>query len=93
MYKAVLFTVDGSAWVTDYRGSKTIEEVEELLANQGSRWFFYPWHMVIVDHGNTKMTQRVVSMVWPFEYLKGRNLKTIQRELQEVGEQIALALW
>jgi hypothetical protein len=93
MYKAVLFSTDGEDWVTDYRESQTIEEVEELLANQGSRWFFYPWHFVIVDHGGlTTDTQRVVSAAWPFEYLKGRMIKTVGRELQEVGEEVYLAI-
>jgi len=93
MYKAVLFSTDGEDWATDYRGCKTIEEVEERLANQLSRWYFFPWHFVIVDHGRfTTNKQRTVSAPWPFEYLKGRSIKTIGKELQEVGVEIALSL-
>jgi hypothetical protein len=59
-YKAVLFATDG-AWTTDYYDSESIEDVQEQLANQGSRWFFYPFEAVIVDHGAlTTGKQRIV---------------------------------
>lgn len=35
MYKAVLFAPDG-AWVTDYRGCRTIAEVQDRLVDRGT---------------------------------------------------------
>jgi hypothetical protein len=81
-YKAVLFAPDGD-WVTDYSNSESIEEVQELLANQGSRWFFYPFHAVIRDNGRgyTTKTQRIVDAAEPFEYLTGRTINTFAKEI------------
>ncbi len=83
MYKAVLFAVDGD-WVTDYRDSKTVEEVQELLANQQSRWYFYPFHAVITDRGSTKETQRIVDAAFPFEELKGKTIRTMSKVISHV---------
>jgi len=86
MYKAVLFAPDGD-WVTDYRGSKTIAEVEEKLADQGSRWFFYPFHAVIIDHGSmTRSTQRLVDVAYPFEEHKGHAIHTFTKFLRACDE-------
>jgi hypothetical protein len=61
-YKAVLFAPDGD-WVTDYAGSASVEEVQELVADQGSRWYFYPFSAVTVDHGAlTTASQRLVDV-------------------------------
>lgn len=88
MYKAVLFAPDGD-WVTDYRDSATIEDVEERLADQGSRWYFYPFHGVIVDHGGlTTDTQRLVSAAEPFEYMKGRTIRSFGKMIAEVPEPV-----
>jgi hypothetical protein len=95
MYKAILFTTDGSDYVTDYSGCNTIEEVEELLANQGSRWYFYPWEFVIKDRGYIKPRQRIVSVpMWPQEMieLNGKSISTVQRYLKEHGNRIAEAI-
>lgn len=40
-YKAVLFAPDG-AYVTDFRDSESIEDVQVALSEMGSRWIFYP---------------------------------------------------
>ena len=98
MYKAILFTIDGSDYVTDYRGKETINEVEELLANKGSRWYFYPWEFVIRDYGYMPniRKQRISSVpMWPEELqeLKGKTVRTVQRYLQENGIRIAEAIY
>lgn len=94
MYKAALFAPDGD-WVTDYRGSETIEDVQLKLADQGSRWFFYPFHVVIRDRGGTTTgTQRIIDAAWPFDHMKGKSLNTFAkkiagyplRELQDIVE-------
>jgi len=86
-YQASLFSTDGQ-WVTDYQNSNTVEEVEESLANQGSRWFFYPFHVVIVDHNNgwTKDNQRIMSAAWPFEDMKGKTLKTFGKMIANLSD-------
>jgi hypothetical protein len=93
MYKAILFSVDGEDFVTDYRFCKTADEVEELLANQGSRWYFYPWQFVIVDNGYQSLfNKRIVSVpMWPEELqeLKGKTIRTVQKYLKENGIPLA----
>jgi hypothetical protein len=94
MYKAILFSVDGEDYVTDYCGCKTKAEVENKLANQGSRWIFYPWKFIILDKKphNMFMRQLVVSVpMWPQELieLEGKSLKTVQTFLKENGNRIA----
>ena len=92
MYKAILFSSDGEDYVTDYWGTNTVEEVEELLANQGSRWYFYPWEFVIKDRGFVKMHQRIVSVpMWPQELieLNNKSVFTVQKYLKENGNRIA----
>jgi hypothetical protein len=90
MYKAILFATDGD-WVTDYRGCETIFEVEQHLANQGSKWYFYPLEFVIVDKKYTDMNQRIVSAPdYPieFKFLEGKTIKTVQEYIREHGAEI-----
>lgn len=44
-YKAVLMAPDGD-YVTDYEAD-TVGQVEDALADQGSRWIFYPFTVVV----------------------------------------------
>jgi hypothetical protein len=97
MYKAILFSIQGEDFVTDYWGKETINEVEELLANQGSRWYFYPWEFVIKDYGYKPNihNQRIVSVpMWPQEMidLQGKAVRTVQKFLGQYGIQIAEAI-
>lgn len=91
-YKAVLFATDG-AWVTDCLGV-TIEDVEEQLADIGSRWIFYPIGGIIklgkyADEGFTTHKARVVRMYGEFEGLRGtiENIgKIIASSFEDVEE-------
>jgi len=56
-YQAVLMAPDGD-YVTDHRFG-TVEEVEEAIADQGSRWFFYPF-AVVVGGGTVSEDSRIV---------------------------------
>jgi DNA-directed RNA polymerase specialized sigma24 family protein len=89
MYKAILFSISGDDWVTDYRGQETITEVEELLANQGSRWIFYPWTFVIVDNQfQDTFNKRIRSVpMWPQELqeLENCTVRTVQKWLKRWG--------
>lgn len=84
-YKAVLFAPDGE-WVTDFRESESIADVEEALADMGSRWYFYPFHGVIRDNGMTTSSQRLVSAAYPFEDMTGRTIRTFGRMIADVPE-------
>jgi hypothetical protein len=91
-YKSVQFAPDGD-WIVDYRGCSSVEEVWDLVADQGSRWYFYPFPAVIVDRGDlTKGTQRIVDACWPFEYLRGRTIRTMGREIAEHPELVEAVL-
>lgn len=74
-YRALLIAPDGE-WVTDYRDCETIAEVTDKLADRGSRWIFYPYEFVIVDHGITRETHRIVDACEPFLSLIGKTIKT-----------------
>lgn len=94
MYKAILFSTDGD-YVTDYWGCETIEEVETKLANQGSKWYFYPFEFVIKDKGSVYLYQRIVSVPeYPpeFRYLKGKSVRTAKKYIEDYGEGIARSL-
>jgi hypothetical protein len=78
-YTAVLFAPDGE-WVTGYRGCSTVDGVIDQLVNQGSRYYFYPFHAVITDNrGFTSENQRIVDAAFPFEDLKGKTVRTMSR--------------
>ncbi len=53
-YKALLVAPDGD-YVTDYHGSRSIDEVWVQLAAMGSRWFFYPIRFVVVDKKQARL--------------------------------------
>lgn len=91
-YKAVMFAPDGD-WTTDYFQRDTIKEVEELLADQGSRWYFYPFHAVIVDKGGfTSETQHLMSVAYPFEHMKGQSIKAFSEMIANTPENELLAI-
>ena len=79
MYKSLLFSPDGN-WVTDCKG-KSIEEVRDRVSDLGSRWFFYPIQLfVIEDKGSfTRESQKIIEAGEPFEFLKGKSIKTARR--------------
>lgn len=92
LYKAILFSTDGSDYVTDYFACESIFEVEQHLANQGSRWYFYPYEFVICDRGFVKYNQRIVSAPeYPghLAQFKGKTIRSLQKYLQEHGNEIA----
>lgn len=81
MYQAILFAPDGD-YVTDHE-HETIEQVENALADQGSRWYFYPLEAVITADGPLRDSQRLVSVAEPLEHLKGRTIRTAALEIGE----------
>ena len=85
-YKAVLFAPDGE-WTTDCKG-ETISEVEEALADMGSRWFFYPFYAVIRDNGAlTTANQRILADLTPFGDMEGRTIRTMSRMIASTPDE------
>ena len=92
-WMAVLFSPDGD-WVFDYRDSESVGMVWDRVADQGSRWIFYPYVVVIRDHGNGFVTNRarIVDSTWPWEDVKGRTLLAFSRTLAETPLDYHLAI-
>jgi hypothetical protein len=84
-YQAILFAAEGDH-VTDYHGCETIEQVWDLVNDQGSRWYFYPLPFVITDSGNVSDAQRIVGTPDGFEDYHGRTIGTVRRELEAQGD-------
>lgn len=81
-YKAVLFASDGD-WVTDFAGESQ-DEVQELLADKGSRWFFYPFEAIIRDRGGlTTGRQRLVNALEPLDIFIGKSIRSASRFLAD----------
>ncbi len=86
-YTSIQFAPDGD-YITDYQAD-TIDEIEQLCADQGSRWYFFPFQFVITDNGKNYqfkediMRKRAVSASYPFEDLKGLSIKRIQTIIRE----------
>ena len=82
-YMAILFAPDGD-YVTDYHHCRTIEEVENAIDNQGSRWIFYPIACVMTDyHVYSHPRARIVRSYDPFEWFQGRTVATVRRYLED----------
>ena len=87
MYKALLVAPDGD-WVTDFRECETPEEVQEQLADMGSRWYFYPFHAVIRDNGiSTTYRQRIIADLTPFGDMEGRTIKTFAKMVKNTPDE------
>lgn len=90
-YRAIV-VAPGGEFSVDFRGTPTIEGVEQKLANQGSRNFFYPFHAVVLDHDGAfieeqaVMRQRLQSVAWPFDSFKGRTVRSFVRAIQTLTE-------
>ena len=47
-YQLICMASDGD-YVYDYKGS--IEECNNASCNIGSKWYFYPWHLILTEKG------------------------------------------
>jgi len=90
-YRAVLFSPDGEDWVTDHP-SETVEEVWDKLADQGSRWIFYPICAVVRDHAVMRDTLRIVDgcethgpdFYINTEEYKGQTIRAVMRDIADL---------
>ena len=83
-YKAILFSLDGE-WVTDHK-RKTIQEVNDAISDQGSKWIFYPIVAVIVDHGLVTSNQRFVDVSDELMWWKNRTIRALVRDIRKNPE-------
>jgi len=81
MYKATLFHPDGDS-VTDFRDTKTKQDVWEAINNMGSRWVFYPLCFVTTD-------KTVVSAPDGLDFLEGKRIATVRAFLKAAWEKDA----
>ena len=89
MYQALLFAPDGD-WVTDFEGTK--EEVEEELANKGSKWYFYPFECLIKKRETFSEDQRIVEAYDPVGFLTGKKIKTALKYFTEHPKEVEFLL-
>ena len=85
MYKLLLMTPDGEDYVVE--GSNlTLEQAEELSANMGARWIFYPLHFIIKDHGDGQvhLKQRIIEtgeeLTWAANKTVGKVISMLKQE-------------
>lgn len=90
-YQAVLISPDGDDYVTDHRAA-TVAEVWELVANQGSRWYFYPIPFVVTAGGTGIERKRIVAAPDGFEHLRGVTVRTAMREIANDPEYVEAML-
>lgn len=91
-YKAVLISPDGQDKVTDFHESNTIAEVEDKLANMGSRWYFYPIAFVIPDNNTNISNNRIVSTPDEFKFLKLTTVKSAMNWITNHSDYIETVL-
>lgn len=91
-YRAALFAPDGD-YVTDY-AAPTVTDVWDRVDGGGSRWFFYPFPVIVTDrpHGTIRGTQRIVDAPEALAIVKGRTLRTFARMLASLTDDDRAAL-
>jgi hypothetical protein len=85
-YQLICMSFDGE-YVRDHKGS--IEECRNASADMGSKWYFYPWHLVVTKglyvkemYGcfvNTKTGEPLLNKMF-----KGRKLSTVQSIFRQI---------
>jgi hypothetical protein len=92
-YRAALFAPDGE-YVTDY-AAPTIAEVWDRHDNGGSRWYFYPFPVIVTDRprGTIADTQRIVDAPDALRIVKGKTLRTFARMLASLTDTDRAALY
>lgn len=71
MYKLWVMSFDGDT-ILDGTG-KTVEELIHRSADMGSKWFFYPFHIITTERGMIK------DLYGANKQFQGRYLKTIKQ--------------
>jgi len=81
MYQLICMSFDGE-YVKDHKG--TLEECRNASDDMGSKWYFYPWHLIITEkyyikemYGcfcNIKDSEPILNKMF-----SGRKLETIQK--------------
>ena len=79
-YQSVQISPDGLDYITDYRAG-SVEEIWDLVNDQGSRWFFYPLPFVITATAGQIERKRIVSACDGFHHLEGMTVSGAMREI------------
>jgi len=84
MYKAVLISIDGQDYVTDFHNSKSIEDVWDSINDMGSRWYFYPIPLVVKNNKTKTINNRIadIPIDFPVEF-KGKAIKTAMQFIKD----------
>lgn len=84
-YQLICMTFDGD-FVNDFKG--TIKECENVSADMGSKWYFYPFHFIVTEKGTVMSAGGSLVNMKTKEYYMDRlflkrNIKTIQKKFKE----------
>ena len=87
-YELRCMSFDGE-YVTDHKG--TLEECQNASTDMGSKWFFYPWHVITTSKGFIKEACGCLynmSTHEPIlgEMFNGRYFKTMQDRFRKVSK-------
>jgi hypothetical protein len=85
-YQLICMSFDGE-YVTDHKG--TIERCQNASSDMGSKWYFYPWHLIVTKGLIVKeMYGCFINMKTGEPFLnimfKGRKLSTVQKVFQSI---------
>ena len=84
MYKLLLMAEDGSFVIEGAELTK--EEADNLSANMGSRWIFYPFHLIIKDNGKVSINQRIIDAGDCLEHTIGMAIKRVQKNMSKFAK-------
>ena len=88
MYKLIQMSFDG-AFVTDSQ-HQNLEQAEQASANLGSKWYFYPFSIIVkgqtvVEAGGSFCNMQTGEVILN-SLLKGKRFKTVQNLFKKVSE-------
>lgn len=86
MYSLICMGFDGE-YVIEKDGFTTVNDAWKHANNMGSRWYFYPFHMV-----TTASHKTVVNASYGLECVSGKRLNTVSKLFKKVSEYPALNL-
>lgn len=83
MYQIIVLTPDGD-YTRDGAQCETIAEAQETAAEFGSKWYFYPFHVITGESRTDKA--RVMSACEGLEEFEGRTLKSVCEHMEANAE-------
>lgn len=90
-YQSLQVSPDGEDYITDYQ-EPTVDAVWDRIADQGSRWYFYPLPFVITAGGSGIPRKRIIAAPDGFEHLRGLTVRTAMRAIAEDTDYVGAML-